>query len=175
MRPGPSRAGVGERSTTACSYFLHCARAGQKMCFGSSREWGKQAQQPIFAPFFSLRTRRAESCALVPALFFWFQPEGGERNTAACSHFFHCARAGQKNALWFQPTAPQHDEAPAAFCHPCGLHWGPAGIHRGARPPHCKSSRPKRRCNIEKSAAHRLERPAPCDGSRPERRRNSKK
>jgi len=49
--------------------------------------------------------------------------------------------------------APQHGEAPAALCHPCGLHWGPTGVHRAARPPHCKSSRPKRRCNIEKGAA----------------------
>jgi hypothetical protein len=51
--------------------------------------------------------------------------------------------------------APQHGEAPAAFCHSCGLHGGPAGVHREALPPHHKSSRPKRRWNIVKGATRR--------------------
>ena len=53
IRPQP---GVGERSTAACSYFLHCVRARQKICFGSSWEWGKEAKQPVFL-FFTARAQ----------------------------------------------------------------------------------------------------------------------
>ena len=90
MRSGSNhrQPGVGERSTAACSYFLHCVRARKKMCFGSSREWGKGAKQPIFL-FFTARARAGQKHAL------WFHPlfflvpagRGKETHSQACCYY----------------------------------------------------------------------------------------
>jgi hypothetical protein len=122
--------GVGGRSTAACSYFLYCARAGQKMCFGSIRERGKEAQQPVLlfftaraqdrnmrfgsSPFFfgSSRDWGKETQPLV--LIFSLRAcrtekcalvptgSGGEKHSRL--FLFSPLRACRtKNVLWFQP------------------------------------------------------------------------
>jgi hypothetical protein len=70
----------------------------KKRCFGSSREWGKEAPQPT--SFSSLQARRTETCAFVVAFFFWggggFQPgRGWGKETQPLVIIFNCAGAGR--------------------------------------------------------------------------------
>ena len=77
-----------ERSTTACSYFLHCARAGQKKVLWFQPGVGERSTTAHLLFFTaSAQNRNMRFCC---SLFFegGFQPGVGERNTAACSHFF---------------------------------------------------------------------------------------
>ena len=78
------------------------------MCFGSSREWGKQAQQPIFAPFLHC-ARAGQNHAL------WFQhgkPGGGPTQFKESRGHSGDAQL-QENGRLQRPTMKRADLAPA--------------------------------------------------------------
>ena len=103
-----------ERSTTACSYFLHCARAGQKKVFWFLPGVGERSTTAH--PPFPHCARAGQKHALLFKPFFLggFQPGVGERNTAACFHFSLYAynkalRLSKKAALFQCGLSTQHN------------------------------------------------------------------
>jgi hypothetical protein len=83
-----ARVFFGQSDTQLLVLIFSTARVQErKRCFGSSREWGRKAQQPTLLSLTARAQDRSMRFCSSP-FFGGFQPGAGERNTAACSHFF---------------------------------------------------------------------------------------